>query len=303
MGHALEHILFVLLRRVVLWLPLRGVQRVGSALGSVAYLLWRSRRSITLDNLAKAFPEKSPDERHRIALGAFRNYGISIAEFLWFPNLDDAALQRLVHVTNREVLDRAVAKGKGLIYLSGHFGNWELAAFIMSAMCGYPMKIIVRTQSNTKVNAIVSRHRTLRGNMVIPAGISVREIIKALDGRGIVAMAPDQSGPREGPRVLYFGRRVPTHQGPAVFALRSGTPMVMGFMIRKEDGTYDAVFEDVDGEHLGTSEAENIVEMTQRFTRLLEGYVRRYPDHWLWMHRRWKHSEAIDREIAVPADV
>ncbi|MBI1806750.1 MAG: lysophospholipid acyltransferase family protein, partial [Ignavibacteria bacterium] len=112
-----------------------------------------------------------------------------------------------------------------------------------------------------------------------------------------VAIAPDQSGPMEGVFIEFFGRRVATHQGPAAFALRSGAPMQIGFIIRRSDGTYEVILEDIRTADLHGNTEANILELTRRHTAILERYIRRYPDHWLWMHRRWKHTwESVQRE-------
>lgn len=299
MRHRIEYLFFQLFRRSVLALPLRLAQRLGSAVGRIAYRILRGRRRVALENLAYAFPELPANERERIARGSFRNYGIALMELLWFPRLNDAAIRRLVRPKNIELLREALGRGRGMVLLSGHFGNWELIALAMAYLSGLPFTIIVQTQSNHLVDGVINRHRCLFGNRVIPMGISVREIIRTLQEGGIVAIAPDQSGPMEGVFVDFFGRSVATHQGPAAFALRVGAPMVIGFMIRTTDGTYDVVLEEVPLTDLPGGREEQVLEVTRRHTAALERYIRRYPDHWLWMHRRWKHLEPRPRPEAT----
>ncbi|MBI3765706.1 MAG: lysophospholipid acyltransferase family protein [Ignavibacteriales bacterium] len=297
MKHRVEFIFFQLFKWAVLALPLKSAQRLGSFIGWLAYILLSSRRHIALDNLQHAFPEKSEAERRAIALGSFRNYGITLMELLWLPNLDDTQLRKLITPANLEVIEQGYSRGKGMVMLSGHFGNWELIAFGMAYLSGHPFTIIVQTQSNRLVDEVINRHRCLLGNTVIPMGMSVREIIKTLQNCGIVAIAPDQSGPMEGVFIEFFGRRVATHQGPAAFALRSGAPMQIGFIIRRSDGTYEVILEDIRTADLHGNTEANILELTRRHTAILERYIRRYPDHWLWMHRRWKHTwESVQRE-------
>ncbi len=297
MGLRLEYLLFLVIRRCLLLLPLKSAQRLGAAAGLLGYALSGSRRRVTLDNLAHAFPAMPLRERKAIARGAFRNYGTALFEFLWFPRLDDAALADLVTVPTVDALRAVAARGKGLILLSGHFGNWELIAFAVARLSGLPFTIIVQTQTNRDVDRVINEHRSLLGNAVVPMGIGVREILRALHAGRVVAIAPDQSGPKEGVFVDFFGRLVATHQGPAVFALRTGAPMMMGFLIRQHDGRYTAVIEEIPTDGLPSDEEAAVVELTRRHTALLEQYIRRYPDHWLWMHRRWKHTwESIQRE-------
>jgi KDO2-lipid IV(A) lauroyltransferase len=296
MQHRIEYALFIGFRSAILLLPLSGARRVGSFLGGIAYRLLGRRRAIAVDNLTRAFPDKSHDEILRIAKGSFRNYGIAILEFLWFPRFDDATLARAVRIRNPEIMAANAAPGKGLIMLSGHFGNWELIALGVSRLTRMPITIIVQEQSNRLIDGVINRHRCLMGNRVVPMGMSIREILRTLHQGGVIAIAPDQSGPQEGPFVEFFGQMVATHQGPAAFSLRSGAPMLYGFIFRQKDGNYEAVLEKVDSSDLASDDPGNIVELTRRHTLLLERYIREYPDHWLWMHRRWKHTlESVQR--------
>ena len=298
-----EFFAFQLFKWIVLALPLKSAQRLGSYLGGAAYRLMSSRRAVALDNLLHAFPEKSERERVAIARGAFRNYGIALVELLWFPNLNDASLRKLLTVKNLDLMVHASREGKGLVMLSGHFGNWELIAAGVGYLSKLPITVIVQTQSNNYVDRVINRHRCLFGNTVVPMGKSVREILTALKQGKVVAIAPDQSGPMEGVFVDFFGRSVATHQGPAAFALRTGAPMQMGFIIRKEDGTYEVTLEQVSTSGLTGDDEESVIELTRRHTALLEQYIRKYPDHWLWMHRRWKHTwESVRREKQLSQD-
>ena len=290
MQHRIEYVAFQLIKWAVLAMPLKSAQRLGGYLGRAAYGLVSSRRRIAMENLRHAFPEKSEDERRAIVKGAFRNYGITLVELLWFPNLTDGILRKLITVRNPELLARGRDAGRGMVWLSGHFGNWELIALGVARLTGIPVSIIVQTQANKLIDRVINGHRCLFGNIVIPMGMPVRGIIKTLSEGGVIAIAPDQSGPMEGPFVDFFGRRVATHQGPAVFALRMGAPMLIGFMIRKADGTYEATLEEVPTSDLTVPTEENIVELTRRHTAILERAIRLNPDHWLWMHRRWKHT-------------
>jgi KDO2-lipid IV(A) lauroyltransferase len=295
--HRVEFIFFQLVKWCVLVLPLRSAQRLGTTIGSVCFHLLSSRRRIAIDNLRHAFPDRSEDELRRIAKGAFQNYGITLIELLWFPNLTDEVLRKLITIKNMEVMIQGYVRGKGMVMLSGHFGNWELIAFGVAYLSKLPFTIIIQKQENTLVDGAVNRHRCLLGNKVVPMGMSVREILKTLAAGNIVAIAPDQSGPMEGVFVDFFGRSVATHQGPAAFALRTGAPLQMGFMIRKEDGTYEVILEEIESSDLNGYSDANVLELTRRHTALLEKYIRMYPDHWLWMHRRWKHTwESVQRE-------
>lgn len=299
--HHVEFALFQFFKWLVLTLPLKSAQRLGGYLGSSAFYCYSSRRRIALENLRLAFPGKTEQECRAIARGAFRNYGITLVELLWFPNLTGSRICELVHIQNPEVMTAGYKRGKGLVMLSGHFGNWELIALACGYLSNLPITIIVQTQSNNLVDDVINRHRCLFGNKVVPMGMSVRELIRTLNEGGVVAIAPDQSAAMEGAYVEFFGRTVATHKGPAVFALRSQAPVLMGFMVRQPDGTYSIIFEEIPtGDIAGLTE-EHVVELTRRHTALLERYIRAYPDLWLWMHRRWKHTLESDEQVSHAA--
>lgn len=300
----IEFYLFQLFKWIVLTLPLKSAQRLGYYLGSLSYYIVGGRRRIALDNLRHAFPEKSEDECKHIAKGAFRNFAISFIELLWFPNLTDEIIRRLVRVRNLEIMIEAHNQNRGMVMLAGHFGNWELIALAIAYLTKIPVTIVVQTQSNELVDAVINRHRCLFGNRVVPMGGALREIIRTIQSGGVIAIAPDQSGPMEGVYVEFFGRLVASHQGPAVFALRSSSPMQMGFMLRQGDGTYDVILEKIPTSDIAEYNEENVRELTRRYTAYLERYIQRYPDHWLWMHRRWKHTwESVQGEKAKVSPV
>ncbi len=291
MRYRIEFILFQLFRFLILLLPLKSAQRFGAFIGAIAYYIAVDRRKIAIENLRYAFPEKSKQDYAKIAKGSFKNFAISLVELLWFPNLTDGILRKLIKTNYLDMLYKNHSKGKGLILLSGHFGNWELIALGVAYLSKLPFNIIVQTQNNKLVDAVINRHRCLFGNKIVPMGMSIREIIRTLNEKGIVAIAPDQSGDRErGIYVEFFGREAATHQGPAVFALRTGAPLIMGFMIRNTDGTYEVILEEINYTDIADYNDENIYKLTRRHSELLEKYIRQYPDHWLWMHKRWKHT-------------
>jgi KDO2-lipid IV(A) lauroyltransferase len=292
MMHRIEFFFFILFCRFILLLPLRAAQRFGSLIGIISYHLLTSRRSIALDNLRHAFPEKSEAELRYIAKGSFRNFGITMAELLWFPKMTDDVLHKILHSDNIHNVRETAKSGKGLIVLSGHFGNWELIASGIARLIQLPFTIIVQRQSNYLVDEVINRHRCMYGNRVVPMGISIREILTTLQNGGVIAIAPDQSAPKEGVYVNFFGRQVATHQGPAVFALRCRSPILMGFLVRQNDGSYRSIIEEITFSDITGKDNTAVEQLTQRHTTCLENYIRQYPDHWLWMHRRWKNIQA-----------
>ncbi len=290
MSESVEYILFSLLARGVQHLSHRSAQRVGAFLGAAIFRLTSFRKAVTFDNLERAFPGISRSERDRIALGAFRNYGMSIVEMLWSTGASEETLRNAVTVKNPEVAAESLARGKGLLLLSAHFGPWELLVTSLRLRLGVPFTMIVQHQRNGRIDELVNRGRSRYGNTTVPMGPSVREVLKALQAGKVVALLGDQSGSREAVYVNFFGRPAATHRGAAAFSLRTGAPIVLALLVRQPDGTAEAIFEEVDRSGLNEYNEENIDELTRRHTAVLERYIRLYPDHWLWMHKRWKHT-------------
>jgi KDO2-lipid IV(A) lauroyltransferase len=298
----IEFVFFLILRQGARLLSFRSAGIIGALLGGSVYRLTGVRKNITFENLAKALPELTEHERETIARGAYRNYGIAIMEMLWAGAASEEAIRKTVRVRNPEVFANLKAQNKGVILLSGHFGSWELLISGLRLQLGVPFTIIVQHQRNTRIDALVDRNRRRFGNVTVPMGPSVREVLKALRESRVVAMLGDQSGPKESVFVEFFGRPAATHRGPAAFSLRTGAPIMLAFLRRQQDGTYEAVCEEVDQSGLSGYSEENIRELTRRHTAALEQQIREFPDHWLWMHKRWKHTdfyEALERDASV----
>jgi len=286
---SVEYIGFRFLGKLAGMLPHGGVRRLGSAVGMAGYGL-RIRRSVTLDNLRHAFPELDEKARRSIARGAYRNYGVALAEMLWSAHAPETKLRSLVVPVRLELLTDAYARGKGVVLLSAHFGCWELIATSLVHFIPGTLKVIAQTQRNRRVDEYINRGRMRFGTVLVPMPQAPREVLTTLKAGGVVAMLGDQSGASESPYVRFFGRPAATHRGPAVFALKSGAPLVVYFFVRQPGGFYEAHFEEVDRSNLTGTLEEQILELTQRHVALLEHYIRQYPDYWLWMHKRWKHS-------------
>jgi heptosyltransferase-2 len=288
--NAVEYALFLPVNFAARRLSFRGAGRLGSMLGAAGYSLLRYRRSVSHDNLRRAFPGESPEALRRIARGAYRGYGRALLEMLWSGGASADELRATMTLENPEVPLNALSRGKGLILLSGHFGAWEFIVTSMSLRLGHPVTAIAQPQRNTFIDAVIRANRHRFGSSTVTMHQSVREVLRLLREGRIVGMLGDQSGPRESVFIDFFGRPAATHRGAAAFSLKSGAPIVMFYFLRQADGTYRALFEEVDRSGLDASSEENIVELTRRHTALLERTIRRHPDHWLWMHKRWKHS-------------
>lgn len=290
MKNYIEFIIFKIFVFIVRSLPFRLSQRLGRLFGIFAYHFIPYRKKVALDNLRNSFPEKSEKEIRKILKMAYVNFFITIFEFINFPKLKVDDFKKFVRFENLDYAKDALKIGNGLILMSGHFGNWELSAIASAIEIGKPLNVIVKTQRNRLVDAEINKWRCWFGNRVIPMERAFRESLRILSDGGIVALLADQSAPREGLYVNFLGRPASTFAGPAVMSIKSKAPIVMGFAIRDKNFNYRIVFEKLNFDFAGENEDEMILKLTQMHTSMLEKYVRLYPDHWLWFHRRWKHK-------------
>jgi KDO2-lipid IV(A) lauroyltransferase len=256
-----------------------------------AFLLWvrPGLRRAAMDNLSLAFPEWSKNQRRAALRGMVRQLGWMGAEFAHFPRYTKENIERLVLLDGFENFASAQARGKGVLFLTGHMSAWELAPFAQ-ALFGYPLHFLVRAVENPRVDALISRYRCLSGNSPIEKNQSARAVLKVLAAGGTVGVLADHNTLlAEGVFVDFFGVPACTTAGLARFALHTDAAVVPGFLhwdagLRKYRLCFEPAIELV---RTG-DDATDICENTQRFTRVIENYVRRYPDQWLWLHRRWK---------------
>jgi KDO2-lipid IV(A) lauroyltransferase len=230
-----------------------------------------------------------------VALESYQQYGMALMEFGAFRSLTPRKLFDMVDVEGVENLDKALAHGKGAILFTGHFGNWELLGAVI-AQSGYPLHVTDTNHSNKLVHELISGLR-IKQKMKI---ISVREPFSyfndLLSSNCFVAYLADQDARHHGVFVDFMGRPASTVRGPAIFAIRNGCPVVATFMIRDGYDKHKAVFEEPIWPNAELTGREAVEDLTQRFTCVLEKYVRAYPGHYFWMHRRWKTSPPVPKD-------
>ncbi|MBS1913815.1 MAG: lysophospholipid acyltransferase family protein [Bacteroidetes bacterium] len=267
-------------------IPFRACRIVARPIALVA---WASgvRRSITMRNLAIAFPEVSDVERRRIARRSFVNLVTVFLEMLVLRHMSTAAMARAITIDNLDLL-RGI-DSNGALLLSAHFGNWELLALAAGALSGVPFAIVVKEQRD---HGQLNRMRTSHGNSVIPTSRAARETAALLRRGGLVAMLADQAAADDEPVVRLFG--VPTHtfSAPARLALRFRPRIVTAFAARRENGTYHAVIRELPYDDLEDN-PDGIRELAQRYVALLEAQTIAHPEQWAWQHRKWKSSPGV----------
>ena len=273
---------------LVYLLPIEVSRPLGGFAGKVAYLILGRYRKITLENLQHAFgSQKTPSEIRRIAGKVFENLGKNAAEMLNFPKLSPGNIGRLVEVVGIDNVAKAFDSGKGTIILTGHFGNWELLA-VMIRVLGYPGAAIGRRIYFHKYDAFLNYLRRTHDVNVIYRDDSPKKILRVLKSNRIIGILADQDVDSvDGVFVSFFGKEAYTPSAPVLLARASGAAIIPSFIIR-HNGKHTLIFGDpVQLEDTGDKE-KDLVSNTQKWSDIVESYIRRYPEQWVWMHRRWK---------------
>ncbi|MFB3923006.1 MAG: lysophospholipid acyltransferase family protein [Terriglobia bacterium] len=286
--HRLEYGAAAGLLRFLGFLPHPIARAVCAALAALIYRIWPRLRHVGLVNLRLAFPDWDDRRRRRVLRRLFRGFGRMLADFAHFPRWTRENIEKLIIYDGFENFARAREQGKGVLFLTAHFGNWELSSFA-HGLYGYPLNFIVRELDNPLLDALINRYRCLSGGRAIEKRESAREILRAFQRGEAVGILADQNMlAAEGVFVEFFGRRASTTPAPARLARKLGVPIVFGLAIWDDKlKKYRLRFDPVEWIKRDDPE-EEILANTANFTRLLEDYVRRYPDQWLWVHRRWK---------------
>ncbi len=291
--HALEYALVRFAFTAFSRMSFPALSRFGDWLGGFAFRFIPIRRRVTLDNLSRAFPAKTSAEIYAIARQVYRNFGRTFIQFLGLSGCSHADIRSYIRIDEAglKILNDALQAGKGAIIITAHFGNWELLNLAFGAY-GFPGGGLVRTQKNRRVDVLINQIREQTGCRSIPLGIAVREVLRGLKRGEVVGIVGDQHFGKKGSVwTQFFGRPVRTAQGIASFHLKTGAPMVMAFSYHQRDGYLTTHFERLEYASLNETEEACIQRITQLMTTRLEAEIRRYPDHWFWMHRRWKDSE------------
>jgi KDO2-lipid IV(A) lauroyltransferase len=276
----------------------RGMARsVGAGVGAAAYLSLRRLRNVGHQNLQLAFPDKSPAERTRILRRLYRNLGWLLAEFCHMSRYTRQNTQHFLRYDGLEHYLAARERGKGVLIVTGHLGAWELSSYFHSLM-GHPMSIVIRRLDNPRVDRLVNTIRCLHGNRVLHKDDFARGLLAAMRrGETVGSLMDTNMTPPQGVFVPYFGRPAYTASGLARVALKTGAAVLPGFMVWEEaEQKYVLHFGDqIPLAATGDNEADALTN-TARFTAVIEDWVRRYPDQWLWVHRRWKTRPNGTRE-------
>ncbi len=260
----------------------------GACLGLAAYHLARRLRRTGERNLELAFPDAAREARQRVLRRTFINLGRQLGEFSQFFGATPERLRRYVDFIGIEHFERAREQGRGVIFLTAHLGAWELLSFAGAAF-GVPQHVIVRRIDNPRIEALVESVRTRFGNRTIDKRAAARKALRVLQQGGTLGVLADlNTQPHEGVFVPFFGRLACTTAGVATLALRTGAVVLPAYAVWEERAKRYVIRIEPPVELIRTEDfARDVAANTARFTALIEDLIRRYPDQWLWIHRRW----------------
>ena len=260
--------------------------------GALAWLAWslRVRRRVVMGNLKLAFPEKSAEERRRIARETYRHLGRMAAEFALVPRMSPRELERALTIENFGALEEAKARGRGVVACTAHFGNWEL----LQAGCslrGIPISSITRRQRSARADSMIKRARAAAGveDLGADRGETLKAALRALRQGRVLGYVIDQNvSRRRAVFPTFFGVPAATSPTPAVLAMRNGAAVLFAVAVPEEGGRYRVVIEGPLEVPAGGDRDRDILAFMQLLNDRLEHYVRLYPHAWYWLHRRWK---------------
>ena len=287
MKHRIEYFIFYAVTRLISCLPFSTAVNIGKQLGRLLYRLSGSRRKITVDNISTSL-NISTAEAEIIAKKALENIGMTFAEFIKLPSLEDSFFENNIEVEGFDNFIAARDKGKGVLILSAHIGNWELLGASHQKREG-KMSCVYRPTSNPFVGDFIDSIRKSTGLGTIPSKNAARKIMTHLKRGGTAGILLDQHAVvEEAINVDFFGRPAATNYGLALIALKTGSPVVPLFLTREVGSKFKCHY----GEPIYPEKSDDlksdIKKATEHFNKVIEEMIKRYPDQWFWLHRRWK---------------
>jgi len=291
MKNKLEYIFFFFFAKLFQLLGLNISRRLALFVALIFYYIVPIRKSTVIENLRIAFPEFSLERIKEISFEVYKSFSVFFIEILVFPKLSRNKIEYELEFSDPDLVLKKFNEGKGLIILSAHFGNWELIPPAIGARLGINGLTIVKPLRNPYVDKWMNNLRTRFGNEIIPLGISLRKTYQSLKEKKMIGIAADQRGPEEGVKVSFFNTEVPVYSGPSVLSLKTGAPILSLLTVRQKDYRYKIIVKEIGTNNLPESFDESVIELTQRHTLHLENMIKKYPEQWFWMHKKWKHLQ------------
>lgn len=288
----IDYVAYILVRalnKILSLVPISASLWLGRRIGDAVFFFNKKRRLVAYANLKSAFAsEKTPAELRQITKRVYRNMVQTFVEILNLTKINRKYVDKYVEVVNMDRIRNAAKSGRGTVLLTAHFGDWELSSLV-SSVEGFPILVLARDQKMKRLNELLNQLRESNGCTVIRKGMDVRNILKALRGKNIVGVLSDQDAGRKGMFVDFFGRPTSCHSGPFEIAKHTDSLILPNFIVRT-GGPYHKLHLEEYIDFRDTKSPDDVKENLQKFAKLLESYIRKYPDQWLWLHKRWKST-------------
>ncbi len=283
-------------------LPVRIGYWIGALAGDFVYLTWKRHSANAVSNMRRVLGEHADWQVVKeMARDSFRNYAKTLVDFLRFPHLDYNDIDRAIAPQRGwENLDNALSRGKGVIVVSGHIGNWDLAGALLGHH-GLPLHAVADTFTPKRMNDLINGTRERHGiNIIKLEAGSLKQIFTALKRNEIVMLMFDRPQPEEGVPVQFFGETAYLPPGPAAIAIKTGASLTVGYCVRRRgDKTFSGAFEEpIEYAPLLTGDKEaDIQRVTQEIVNRMEAIIRRHPDQWYMFREMWPRTSRHDAEV------
>ncbi|OGS20333.1 MAG: hypothetical protein A2252_07870 [Elusimicrobia bacterium RIFOXYA2_FULL_39_19] len=273
---------------VIRTVPFKAAVWIAQALADFAFDVLKIRIKVTTENLKTAFGNKMTDEQIKVlAKKVYRNFMVTSMEFIRIPNMTYDEVRAMTTIVGVEHLEKGLKRGKGIILVACHYGNWEMMGTAIRAN-GYPITYIDGEQKNIFVEKFITNNRIKSGIKLIARKNALRGVIKTVKNNEILALLSDQNAGPEGVFVDFFGKPASTPQGAAAFVLKTGASMVLAYNVPSDDRKHNTVYlETIEINPTGNQE-KDIFTITETFSKKFEKFIAEKPEHYFWLHRKWK---------------
>jgi len=292
-----EIFLFKLFYYLIDVLPLSFALTFAKILGLINFYILKIRIGVVIRELREAFPEESEKEIKKIAKETIINFSKNAVEFCWFSSKSIEEKNKYISLYGFENINLALSYGKGLILLTGHFGNWELAVQII-AQYTHKLYAVAKKQRNPYFNNFINNIRTSNKIHIIPQKYAFRRIVKAIKNNNIVLILGDQNAGKNGVFVDFFDKPASTYPGTAKIALKFGCPIIFFACLKQTNGRYHLYLDKPIFLKRKESLEADVKNYTQELTSLLEKRIRQHPSQWFWLHKRWKTKKSNMQKIS-----
>ncbi len=288
LSHQFEYFFSILIIKISCWLSPQGADRFGRILGRITSIILFPRKKIAFQNIKNTIGQDFSDKKiNLIVKDVFHNIGRTFVEVSRFNILSFDKAREIIIPEGTELLRKINSEGKGGIFVTAHFGNWELLGYWLFAL-GYKADYVVATQHNDMFDKLLTRCRRNVDCGLIRLGKNIRDIYRAFDANKFVVISPDQHDPTQSLIMDFLGKPASIFKGPAVFSLRTGVPIIPVMMRRERFDKHVIICDEIIYPPENGLNDENVEMIMGKINKFIEGNIKKYPDQWLWTHRRWK---------------